>query len=54
MGLYPWSPPVPIPMNRHRFLASNAASEAFVRLFESSFGVTARAEGDEIVLGLAR
>jgi len=34
------------------FRADNAA--AFVRLLESSFGVTARAEGDEIVLGLAR
>jgi transmembrane sensor len=34
------------------FRADNA--EAFVRLLESSFGVTARAEGDEIVLGLAR
>jgi transmembrane sensor len=34
------------------FRADN--SDAFVRLLESSFGVTARAEGDEIVLGLAR
>jgi ferric-dicitrate binding protein FerR (iron transport regulator) len=34
------------------FRADN--SDAFVRLLESSFGVTARSEGDEIVLGLAR
>lgn len=34
------------------FRADNV--DGFVRLLESSFGVTARAEGDEIVLGLAR
>ena len=34
------------------FRADNA--DGFVRLLESSFGVTARVEGDEIVLGLAR
>jgi len=34
------------------FRADN--SDAFVRLLESSFGVTARSEGDEIVLGLER
>ncbi len=34
------------------FRADNV--DGFVRLLESSFGVTARVEGDEIVLGLAR
>lgn len=34
------------------FRADNV--DGFVRLLESSFGVTVRAEGDEIVLGLAR
>jgi hypothetical protein len=38
-------------MNRHRFLASTAASEAFVRFLKSSFGVTARPKATRSCLG---